>query len=441
VDGGIIGPANRKPGAARIYLSGPAAAEVAPLFASGPIEAHVLTGPIGAASALKVAFAGWNKASQGLLAAIRAYAIAEGVDAALLAEWKISMPEVPARSERAVQDNVRKAWRFVGEMEEIAQAFAAVGLPSGFTRLPPTSTGVSRATRTPRRLPPSRRRRAGSSSSALARRDRAPPYISETIACCGISGSGCRILRVNPARRSMASSSANVYASPAGVVQSITRLKAAAGAGETRSALGTNSSVTARPPGARARRTLARSRSQAAGSKWWRKIGEERHVVPLPPLHVEGAARDDAVARRHAGRGRIVASHLQHSRPVHRGDLGAGMSAGEGDPEETVPGRDVEHAKGPAGLRGHQIHERLGGSAHHRHHGAREAHPHRMVGGYRAAGRGHRPSMPHRPRDIAKSLLEKGGERELHGAAQVGGRAPVQKRGGVGGQRIALAPP
>jgi len=132
VDGGIIGPANRKPGAARIYLSGPAAAEIAPLFAAGPIDAHVLTGPAGAASALKVAFAGWNKASQGLLAAIRAYAIAEGVDDALLAEWKISMPEVPARSERAVQDNVRKAWRFVGEMEEIAHAFAAVGLPSGF---------------------------------------------------------------------------------------------------------------------------------------------------------------------------------------------------------------------------------------------------------------------------------------------------------------------
>jgi 3-hydroxyisobutyrate dehydrogenase-like beta-hydroxyacid dehydrogenase len=132
VDGGIIGPANRKPGAARIYLSGPAAAEVAPLFASGPIDAHVLTGPAGAASALKVAFAGWNKASQALLAAIRGYAIAEGVDAALLAEWKISMPDVPARSERAVHDNARKAWRFVGEMEEIAQAFAAVGLPSGF---------------------------------------------------------------------------------------------------------------------------------------------------------------------------------------------------------------------------------------------------------------------------------------------------------------------
>jgi 3-hydroxyisobutyrate dehydrogenase-like beta-hydroxyacid dehydrogenase len=134
VDGGIIGPATRKPGAARIYLAGPAAADVAGLFAAGPVEAIVLDGSAGAASALKAAFAGWNKASQALLAAMRAFAIAEGVDAALLAEWKISMPDVPARSERAVADNARKAWRFVGEMDEIARSLAEVGLPEGFHR-------------------------------------------------------------------------------------------------------------------------------------------------------------------------------------------------------------------------------------------------------------------------------------------------------------------
>lgn len=132
VDGGIIGPATRQPGAARIYLSGPAAGDVAALFAAGPIDAIVLDGPAGGASALKMAFAGWNKGNQALLAAIRALAVAEGVDAALLAEWTISMPEMPARSERAVRDNARKAWRFVGEMEEIARAFEAVGLPAGF---------------------------------------------------------------------------------------------------------------------------------------------------------------------------------------------------------------------------------------------------------------------------------------------------------------------
>src|SRR5262245_54804982 len=132
VDGGIIGPANRKPGAARIYLSGEGATEISPLFARGPIDAMVLDAPAGAASALKMSYAAWTKGSQALLAAIRAFATAEGVDGALLAEWKISQPDVVARSDRAINDNARKAWRFVGEMEEIAAALAGAGLPAGF---------------------------------------------------------------------------------------------------------------------------------------------------------------------------------------------------------------------------------------------------------------------------------------------------------------------
>jgi 3-hydroxyisobutyrate dehydrogenase-like beta-hydroxyacid dehydrogenase len=133
VDGGIIGPATRgKRGVTRVYLSGPGATEVAALFGAGPLEAIVLDGPPGAASAVKTAYAGWNKGGQALLAAIRAFAIAEGVDAALLAEWKISRPDLPAASERAIHDNARKAWRFVGEMDEIARALAAVGLPAAF---------------------------------------------------------------------------------------------------------------------------------------------------------------------------------------------------------------------------------------------------------------------------------------------------------------------
>ncbi|HET9489014.1 MAG TPA: DUF1932 domain-containing protein [Methylomirabilota bacterium] len=132
VDGGIIGPAARRRGTTRIYLSGPAAPEIAGLFAAGPLDAIALDAPAGAASAVKVAYAGWNKGSQALLAAIRAFAVAEGVDAAVLAEWKISKPEVPGLSERAFSDNARKAWRFVGEMDEIAAALARVGLPAGF---------------------------------------------------------------------------------------------------------------------------------------------------------------------------------------------------------------------------------------------------------------------------------------------------------------------
>jgi len=172
VDGGIIGPATRsRRGATRVYLSGPAATEIAPLFAAGPLEAVVLDAPAGAASAVKMAYAGWNKGGQALLAAIRAFAIAEGVDAALLAEWKISQPDVHARSERAVHDNARKAWRFVGEMEEIARSLAAVGLPPAFheaareiyarladykdTTTPPTMEEAARALRSrgPARVP------------------------------------------------------------------------------------------------------------------------------------------------------------------------------------------------------------------------------------------------------------------------------------------------
>jgi 3-hydroxyisobutyrate dehydrogenase-like beta-hydroxyacid dehydrogenase len=133
VDGSIIGPSTRtKRGTTRVYLSGPGATEIAALFGAGPLEAVVLDAPAGAASAVKMAYAGWNKGSQALLAAIRAFAFAEGVNAALLAEWQISHPDLPARSERAVHDNARKAWRFVGEMEEIARALAAVGLPPAF---------------------------------------------------------------------------------------------------------------------------------------------------------------------------------------------------------------------------------------------------------------------------------------------------------------------
>jgi 3-hydroxyisobutyrate dehydrogenase-like beta-hydroxyacid dehydrogenase len=132
VDGGIIGPPPRKPGVTRLYLSGAGAADVAAMLNGGLMEAIALDGPIGAASAIKMAYAGWNKTQQALLMAVRAYAMHEGVDEALLREWNISQPDLPKRSENAVAGTARKAWRFVGEMEELAAAFAAAGVPGEF---------------------------------------------------------------------------------------------------------------------------------------------------------------------------------------------------------------------------------------------------------------------------------------------------------------------
>jgi 3-hydroxyisobutyrate dehydrogenase-like beta-hydroxyacid dehydrogenase len=132
VDGGIIGPPPVRRGSTRLYLSGDRAARVADLFASSALEAPVVEGGPGAASALKMAYAAWTKGSSALLLAVRALATAEGVDAALLHEWSLSQPDLPARSESAARGNTRKAWRFVGEMEEIAATFAGAGLPDGF---------------------------------------------------------------------------------------------------------------------------------------------------------------------------------------------------------------------------------------------------------------------------------------------------------------------
>ena len=132
VDGGIIGPPPLRAGTTRLYLSGPGAADVVARFGTGPLTAVAVAGDVGAASALKMAYAGWNKGSQALLLAIRALAAREGVDEALVREWALSQPDLAKRTEQAVAGNTKKAWRFVGEMHEIAATFAAVGLPEGF---------------------------------------------------------------------------------------------------------------------------------------------------------------------------------------------------------------------------------------------------------------------------------------------------------------------
>ena len=98
------------------------------------MDARVLSDEVGDASALKMAYAAWTKGTAALLLAIRDVARGEGVDDALLAEWRESLPELEARLEAAERSARAKGWRWVGEMEEIAATFAAAGAPR---RLPP----------------------------------------------------------------------------------------------------------------------------------------------------------------------------------------------------------------------------------------------------------------------------------------------------------------
>jgi 3-hydroxyisobutyrate dehydrogenase-like beta-hydroxyacid dehydrogenase len=132
VDGGIIGSPVKQAGTTRLYVSGEQAAEIAALFSRSMLDARAIGAEPGAASALKVAYAAWTKCTDALVLAIRAYADHEGVDHALLDEWRISQPALEKKCGRAAAVAVPKAWRYVGEMREIAEAFEAAGLPGGF---------------------------------------------------------------------------------------------------------------------------------------------------------------------------------------------------------------------------------------------------------------------------------------------------------------------
>ena len=170
VDGGIIGLPPEKPGSARLYLSGADAGQVQDMFAGTPLEPRIVAGPAAAASAVKMAYASWTKGTAAMLLAARALALAEGVEDALLSEWDISQPQLAGLSARSAREGVTKGWRWVGEMEEIAQSMAGAGLPDGFgqaaaeifrrcPRMPESTAGEAALPAVMAALPVSRQRR------------------------------------------------------------------------------------------------------------------------------------------------------------------------------------------------------------------------------------------------------------------------------------------
>ena len=133
VDGSVVGPPVLDGGGTRLYLAGGDAAVVARLWQGTALNVVVLDGAAGAASALKACYAAWTKGTAAFVLAIRALARAEGVEHALLDAWSQSNLDLAHRSEVAA-GAAPAAWRFVGEMQEQADAFAARDLPDGFLR-------------------------------------------------------------------------------------------------------------------------------------------------------------------------------------------------------------------------------------------------------------------------------------------------------------------
>ena len=120
VDGSIIASSGTN-----LYLSGPGAEEVADLFRETDVSAIPLGPEIGAASALKMAYGGWNKIGVALTAQAHAIARAYGVS-----EWL----ESEGVSPEAVPRMGGRAWRWAPEMEEVGDTCAELGLPDGMPR-------------------------------------------------------------------------------------------------------------------------------------------------------------------------------------------------------------------------------------------------------------------------------------------------------------------
>jgi 3-hydroxyisobutyrate dehydrogenase-like beta-hydroxyacid dehydrogenase len=141
VDGGIVGgpPAAKQAGGSpgggsttRLYLSGAEADRVVTLFEGTPLEPAVLGDEIGTASALKMLYAAWSKASAALLLAIAEASERLGIADELRAEWERSVPGLSDRLAVAVRSADAKGWRWVAEMREIEATLRSVDVPGGF---------------------------------------------------------------------------------------------------------------------------------------------------------------------------------------------------------------------------------------------------------------------------------------------------------------------
>src|ERR1700736_3938007 len=102
-----------------IYASGPTAGQTAVLRDWG-IDWRVIDGPFGAASALKMSYAGITKGTTAIASAMLLGAARFGCGEALIAELTESQPEMLARFRQGIPRMYDKAYRWVAEMEEIS---------------------------------------------------------------------------------------------------------------------------------------------------------------------------------------------------------------------------------------------------------------------------------------------------------------------------------
>ncbi|MBW6398398.1 DUF1932 domain-containing protein [Roseomonas sp. HJA6] len=125
-DAGIIGGPPREGYAGPvIHVSGEEAPGLIALLAGRGLDLRLVEGPIGAASALKMSYAGITKGLVAIGSAMMLAASRAGAAEALHAELARSQPALAAWFARMVPTMFDKAYRWSGEMEEIADFTSA----------------------------------------------------------------------------------------------------------------------------------------------------------------------------------------------------------------------------------------------------------------------------------------------------------------------------
>lgn len=131
LDGAIFGPPPGGQRAARLYLAGEAQAvdTVEPVFKDTALHVRRASGGVGSASALKMAFASYQKAARTLAGVAHALADVHGVGDELIAEAQVMASNILA-DPGYLPSVAARAWRWAPEMEDIAETLRAAGLPA-----------------------------------------------------------------------------------------------------------------------------------------------------------------------------------------------------------------------------------------------------------------------------------------------------------------------
>ncbi|BBG02306.1 MULTISPECIES: DUF1932 domain-containing protein [Pseudonocardia] len=132
-DGAVIGPPAWKHGTTVLWLAGPGARAVADLFEGSPFGVRTLD-ELGSASGLKICYALQSKALPTLWLAMAEAADRFGVTEVLHDELARTGVEHTVALAAVRERAASKGWRWAGEMDEAADALAAVDVPDGFSR-------------------------------------------------------------------------------------------------------------------------------------------------------------------------------------------------------------------------------------------------------------------------------------------------------------------